>query len=1404
MARAFLAVTLLLWPLVALGQEKNLAVFNFQLKAGGEEWVWLEKFLSDQITTDFSRAEGMNVVARDEMQLLAAKMNWVPEMTADPAKMGMVRQQLKIEHLITGVCSVAGERIELIAQIIQVDNRQELHRVSVTGKPADVLALQKKLSAELLSRLTQRPAEKILPELPVWTRSIPAAKALYQGMDLYDQGRYAEAWGKFRQAGREDTGYIEAVYWVGKMYYFMDRYEHARRELERFVYLDLTHPRLRDAMVEYIRACQSELSLEELIGLYEHVGPKFAWHRIHDGSDAGVRERDKLSFADWSLAKRSLLRSQLGRPDEAALDIERSGFEEHKWGIFREQLQALIRDHYKRTGKVLPASVLRLARELEPSTHLLKVGTNAFEEMLDPPRTVRAPAASGGDKWDLLDRQQEELKADMLCCDGGAIRRIKLLPLVEGGGGQCELWLAGKRIFPLEQAAKGLVVEGIPPLPRQSLTVTIKPPPQGQLRVRGLRVEVEVERLGPVGALRVNCQDAPVFQLKVDGILYDAPGLVGPLSAGKHTVRFEPLPEDKFGQAWQTEVVVEAGKVTDLLGRLPLNLQGAWQGWTSQLLASPASYPAGERLMEEGIGQPGLLLADEAIYVVWSWNGDLWISVSADGRGYSPPRRLELPVSSAWLELNPRLIRDESGRFVLGFESNRNARHYLLPYLCWSRDLYHWSNPLLMSERGSAVYDLRTVVSHAGRLFCVKFPYRSRKLEILTSRDGATWETCFTVDARQGYEWYSGVLRNCPDGQLELRATQGVPREPNNPNQPVDEQTLVMASGDGRQWSESRRVAPSPYVRSRGIGWSTPDGHQVRLLLRPWEQTEVWTSSGWIYDCNAFVRVEKELPSGQWQVGPEIQSPLLMYPWASDYHPKWGCVIVHEDRVRRNQREGGGLYVLRGPALDSAGPLVASASQASQPVGNQPPKPARPEPIISRVREPDGQVSKVRIEERPDPVLTYKCPPITKPEGQLEYVAGFGGAAGASFTHEQLKPAPAGCGTTSPDALVASGTLGKWTFCFALDKQSPDAQGYDLLRIDPTGKFDFSKELVVARHLLILTTQDRRSASYYVKLPLALELDGRGMAVLCNAAYIETEDQAGKPRRQLEVSLSTCAQAKCRFGDLVAEVTLGDGDGNLEVTDRTLPPWGEKARDGGLYMQGAGRLDKVVAAWDSPKGKRDQYTYFGQPLLVDGRWYEVVCDGKTVSARPAKLPLGVVRGQHKWEVSLVGPHLLQGLCSDDAGQVTVPVGKYQVVQYDIYRGGVIDVSDPLDAAGKPLTIEVRADRQCELEIGLPLKATLTAQPIAGGCRFAVEYRDRYGNKINYFNRPNKNSWFDFIDITDSAGKLVSRVTMPESVLQVDWRYPPGLSDTFTAAVPPKLGEMEVQGGKVTVHIRQEK
>ena len=185
------------------------------------------------------------------MQRVAERLHWTPELaTRDPERMAEIRRQLKIEYLVSGVYRVTGGQVAITAQIVHVETQREVARKEVSGNVDDVLDLQMRLSAELLSWFSGSAAERILPQLPVWTRSLPAVRALYEGMHLYDQGRYDEGWLKFRQAGRDDPAYVEAQYWVGKMYYFMDRYEHARRAFERFVYMDQAHPRVGDAIVD--------------------------------------------------------------------------------------------------------------------------------------------------------------------------------------------------------------------------------------------------------------------------------------------------------------------------------------------------------------------------------------------------------------------------------------------------------------------------------------------------------------------------------------------------------------------------------------------------------------------------------------------------------------------------------------------------------------------------------------------------------------------------------------------------------------------------------------------------------------------------------------------------------------------------------------------------------------------------------------------------------------------------------------------------------------------------------------------------------------------------------------------------------------------------------------------------
>ena len=353
MALAFLAI--LLPAASQAAAATNLAVFNFQLKTGQDDWVWLEKFMSDQMATDLVQDRSLSVIARDRMQLIAQQMKWAPEFaTGNEKVMGSVRSQLGIEYLVTGVCSVKDDQLEITAQIVEVRSRNEVFRKTVTGTTGQAIDLQKQLSADAMAWFTKKSAGEILKTLPMWTRSIPAVRALYEGMHLYDQGRYAEGWVKFRDASREDKNYVEAVYWVGKMYYFMNRYDHARRELERFVYLSCLHPRMGDALAEYANTFEAGgASPEQLLALYTTFAKRFASADVACGCNNVTKP---MTGAEWAHKKMLGILAGTGQYRRAitmsAPLMDNAGPNENNIEIL-----SLVRD-YAMTGQLMPDSTL--------------------------------------------------------------------------------------------------------------------------------------------------------------------------------------------------------------------------------------------------------------------------------------------------------------------------------------------------------------------------------------------------------------------------------------------------------------------------------------------------------------------------------------------------------------------------------------------------------------------------------------------------------------------------------------------------------------------------------------------------------------------------------------------------------------------------------------------------------------------------------------------------------------------------------------------------------------------------------------------------------------------------------------------------------------------------------------
>ncbi len=760
----------------------KVAVFNFQMQSETPEWIWLEKGLADRITTDFARSKRLTVIARDAMQRVAEQMDWVPEMAVgDPDRMGYIRKQLKIEYLISGVYRVTGSRVAITAQIVEVATHREVARREVSGKLDDVLVLQQRVSAELLSWFSGTPAARILPQLPVWTRSIPAVKALYEGMHLYDQGRYGEAWYRFRRAAREDPVYVEAQYWVGKMYYFMDRYLHARRAYEAFVYLDSAHPRMGDAIKEYLHTHESlGTPPDELLALYGDFAERFPTARIR--GELGVFQL--VENRTWLQARSAIVLGMLNRHDEAVLSAAEAVKALNTTDTFlgfqvRAALVNVIALNAK-TGRVLLPDALLWDPQLQGKPRHMRFPA---DDLSHSRAAIRLTPPPGVYTWVVGSQRRHHYVAlpvyfYAVAPDGYIFKRIKFVPTFQGTDGTCHFYvsrdgwgdIAETAPTPIPEISKrGVTFDNLPRTGvlriqcRMSAKDQNRDPKIYMLGISGL---AELEKVGSHGSIEIDCDNASRFLVQLDGRhARKFRGLIGMVPPGRYKLSVTGEPDSPYGE-WTRRVRVKEGETVSLTAHLPWRRDSIWADWTSPLLLG-GDYSSRNVYLDYTLGPPAIQMDSQGIRVVWAREGDLWSSVSTDGTTFSAPSRLDLPVSSGWKEERPEVFRDESGRFILTFISDRDRLHNERLYICWSRDFVHWSAPVMVCDRYLNRYHV--IQDDRGRYLAAMVS--RRKTMLFSSRDASKWELV-TGAGGKGYYFESVRILQDSSGEYQVLHSQ--------------------------------------------------------------------------------------------------------------------------------------------------------------------------------------------------------------------------------------------------------------------------------------------------------------------------------------------------------------------------------------------------------------------------------------------------------------------------------------------------------------------------------------------------------------------------------------------------------------------------------------------------------
>jgi TolB-like protein len=1325
LALAFFAILLPVAPAAAT----NLAVFNFQLKTGQEDWVWLEKFMSDQMATDLVQDRSLSVVARDRMQLMAQQMKWVPELATTDAKvMGGIRSQLQIEYLVTGVCSVAGDQLEITAQIVEVQTRKEVHRKTVTGKTDQVIDLQKQLSADAMSWFTKRPAREILKTLPMWTRSIPAVRALYEGMHLYDQGRYAEGWLKFRQSSQEDRNYVEAVYWVGKMYYFMYRYDHARRTLEKFVYLDCLHPRMGDALQEYVDSYESSGNPDELLVLYRAFGQRFPraiireqyWDNQHD-----------LLGAKWADLKQEKLLKQLGRYRESAIvgDNLATWARHHALTCEPPPDDRLFHLEYEQ--------VLRFS-QARPSMDLLRY-QNQTDKII-------------GEKTERQDWESRFYQSRTGCPDcylyapsGCVFKQLRFDPIADGDDATLELSLrpAGldarfrqTKAVPLKEArAKGLTLK--PPRPwgmwEVDCTFTSNSSKAGIVAVRGVRITAEIEALKNCGAAELSCENNDRVDVDVDGAFAGpATDIIGPLPAGEHTITARPRdPNTPYGQ-WRSTVSIEPNQVTKVRCRLP------WRDATTSASLNQVrvatEYDAYDLFTGSAVSEPAIQADDQAIRVVWSRGGDLWFSVSTDGNSYSAPKKLPLPVSTVWAEYSPRVLRDESGRFVLTFVSDRDEQHLKRVYFTWSRDFVHWAAPSLISQYVPRYHDL--IQDARGRYICLFSDLWF--IRVLCSDDGYIWTKLINLakmpPARAVAQAKLLVDR---DGGIQLHLLTILNASPEIVSSFSGySKILRYVTRDGKSWSPTEAIAGYPYKASP----------PSMCLARAQDGVAVLATKGGL-TSEAVAQLSIETEHGWEHTGQALG--VLVAPSALTYHPRWGYVVAN------------GPYVTRCkdlPAVLSRQAALNSDSVLAK-VEPDPPPPAR-ENEATKKAPPPLPIGQARYEP---------CRGVVWWQKNLVF-------RGSSLprNRDDFSNAKACLGIVHPHALAVRTEHEGLALSIALDANDPNSKSYKLMKLDFTGRNDFRHPTVVPLTCIQTDYASKQISSDFDNMDANCIVGDRRVRARVGATYDISGDELS-----LSVFLGTCAKGLCQFGNRSFMVCVYDTNSNLRV--------GDKGRHGVVESH-----DWVVV--DAGNGLVE--SYYGCPVSIDGKLYVVTFSPDTMKLSAEKYTgqSGLLQIDHgAWEVWLQGSDSVFRI-RGGSNPVPIPVGHYTLSSYTEFadperREGSYRLLCTDDLA----QIDVRDGNTVNCKLGSPVVCSLTATVTGRSVTFKYSYTDVAGWDAAITEPGSRFRVDPSIRVLDAGNRPVDKAVMKwsgaEQAWVLDWQVRAGLTGKFTAVAECDAGPL---------------
>ena len=258
-----------------------------------------------------------------------------------------------------------------------------------------------------------------------------------------------------------------------------------------------------------------------------------------------------------------------------------------------------------------------------------------------------------------------------------------------------------------------------------------------------------------------------------------------------------------------------------------------------------------------------------------------------------------MPVSSGWIEDDPVCFREESGRFLLAFRSDREGQHQKRIYLSWSRDLESWSRPAMVVDRSVGEFDI--IRNRTGQLIWADAT--AGKIRVLRSQGGYHWESLGALAMERDARDIALLQRE--DGAYELFSVGAVYRTSRRQWGPLEMVIRRYSSRNGITWSPPEEVAR--FENTREISISAMQVRE-RLYLGIFRSRYI---KGGAPDMSLHMNNE----GGKW-VACDDTAGLASVFATMRHHPRWGFMIAwHQLPDTWRLWPSAGPYLIRGKSI---------------------------------------------------------------------------------------------------------------------------------------------------------------------------------------------------------------------------------------------------------------------------------------------------------------------------------------------------------------------------------------------------------------------------------------------------------------------------------------------------------